>query len=314
MSNMNDSHTKISGTHTFTDGKITGTHTLNWLSACQQLNQLGHPYCVATVIAHAGSVPRSSGAKMVISRTEQFDTLGGGHLEYQVIEHARKVLTQGNAEMGIERFALAADLGQCCGGAVQVLFEYFQTDIPRVVIFGAGHISANLCSILDHLPCHVTVIDSRQEWLDKLASTSVNRQYHTVPQSEISLLPSGSYLVIMTHDHQLDYELCKVALSEQRFAFVGLIGSQGKKQRFLYRLKEDLTDPQWTEQLTCPIGLDTVPGKLPMQVAVSIAGQLIQHFAMDKASEHTEPKESQSALHWQHANEVRKQLREPHHG
>ena len=314
MSNMNDSHTKISGTHTFTDGKITGTHTLDWLSACQQLQQLGHPYCVATVLAHAGSVPRASGAKMVISRTEQFDTLGGGHLEYQVIEHARQTLAQGNGEMGIERFSLAADLGQCCGGAVQVLFEYFQADTPHVVIFGAGHVSANLCSILGHLPCRVTVVDSRQEWLDKLASTGVTRQHHTAPQSQISQLPSDSYLVIMTHDHQLDYDLCKAALSEQRFAFVGLIGSQGKKQRFLYRLKEDLADPQSTDQLTCPIGLEAVPGKLPMQVAVSIAGQLIQRFAMDKASEHSKPKESQLALHWQHANEARKQLREPYHG
>jgi xanthine dehydrogenase accessory factor len=48
-------------------------------------------------------------------------TIGGGHLEFKAIDIARDLL--GAARLDLRRFPLGASLGQCCGGAVTLLFE-----------------------------------------------------------------------------------------------------------------------------------------------------------------------------------------------
>ncbi|EPP24246.1 xanthine dehydrogenase accessory protein XdhC [Vibrio fluvialis] len=279
---------------------------LNWLAACQQLEQRGEAYCIATVVAYVGSVPRTSGAKMVITETAQFDTLGGGNLEFQVIAQAREHLKAKHSDVTIERFSLAADLAQCCGGAVQVMFEYFQTQTPQVVIFGAGHVCQALTRVLSELPCHVKVVDNRAEWLTPLAQLGVETHHCDDPRQAMISLNDNAYLIIMTQDHALDFELTLSALEARRFAFVGLIGSQGKRQRFEFRLKEQLSNPSWIDALTCPIGHPDVQGKLPMQVAVSVAAQLIGLFALQI------PTPSSGDAQWQQANQARKSLKETH--
>lgn len=284
---------------------------MNWLAACQQLEQQGQAYCIATVLAYVGSVPRSSGAKMVISAQSQFDTLGGGNLEYQVIAKARESLAQQLSEPLIERFALSADLGQCCGGAVQVMFEFFQTQTPQVAIFGAGHVCQALTSILSGLPCHVKVIDSRPEWLEPLAQKGIETGLYASPADAIETLGDNTFVLIMTQDHTLDFEITKRTLESQRFAYVGLIGSQGKSQRFRFRLKEQLTDINLLDQLTCPIGHPDVTGKLPMEVAVSVSAQLMKLFQNDKASARADEKQHNEDQ-WRQANYARRNIKESH--
>ncbi|MDV6252307.1 xanthine dehydrogenase accessory protein XdhC [Vibrio sp. EA2] len=289
---------------------------MNWLAACQQLEQQGQAYCIATVLAYVGSVPRSSGAKMVISAQGQFDTLGGGNLEYQVIAKARENLALQHAEPIIERFALSADLGQCCGGAVQVMFEYFQTQTPQVAIFGAGHVCQSLTNILSGLSCHVKVIDSRPEWLAPLAQKGIETKQHANPVEAIKNLKDNTFVLIMTQDHALDFELTQHALESQRFAYVGLIGSQGKSQRFRFRLKEQLTDINLLDQLTCPIGHPDITGKLPMEVAVSVSAQLMNlfkhHHASVPSTDLQLDEKQRNEEQWRQANIVRKNIKENH--
>ncbi|WP_432453774.1 xanthine dehydrogenase accessory protein XdhC [Agarivorans sp. QJM3NY_29] len=281
----------------------------NWLDACQLLKQQQQPFCIATILAEAGSVPRSTGSKMVISSQQQFDTLGGGNLELNVIKHARQQLKLDQQDNQIERFSLAADLAQCCGGAVQVLFEYFLVEQARVYIFGAGHVSHALCQILSQLPYQVTVVDNRQDWLDSIAVIGVSTHYHPQPEQYIDSLPANSYLVILSQDHSLDFKLCLAALQRQDFAFVGLIGSQTKAQRFALKLQEQLSDPSSLAQLCCPIGLSEVSGKLPMQVAVSISAQLIQRLNLQPSEQAMSNRKQQRQQQWQSSNRLRQQLR-----
>ncbi len=80
------------------------------------------PCVLITVAAVAGSAPREAGAKMLVSPASVVGTIGGGHLEFQAIAIARDMLRSGEIAQ-LRRFALGATLGQCCGGAVQLLFE-----------------------------------------------------------------------------------------------------------------------------------------------------------------------------------------------
>ncbi|MFL4468657.1 xanthine dehydrogenase accessory protein XdhC [Tateyamaria armeniaca] len=86
-----------------------------------------HGRVVRVVIAAVhGSAPREVGAAMCVWESGQSGTIGGGALEYELAIAAR-ALTQDTTS----RHALGPDLGQCCGGAVEVLSEVF--DLPRAL-------------------------------------------------------------------------------------------------------------------------------------------------------------------------------------
>nr|WP_256474326.1 xanthine dehydrogenase accessory protein XdhC [Lutimaribacter sp. EGI FJ00013] len=94
-----------------------------------------HGMVARVVIARvAGSSPREVGAAMLIWESGQSGTIGGGALEFQAAQAARKALRTG--EGWLRRHALGPDLGQCCGGAVVVLCDLF--DAARLEAFEGG--------------------------------------------------------------------------------------------------------------------------------------------------------------------------------
>ena len=78
------------------------------------------------IAAHAGSSPREVGASMLVWADGQSGTIGGGALEWEALGRARKMLCD-RGGTGLDRVALGPSLGQCCGGAVTVLTEVFET-------------------------------------------------------------------------------------------------------------------------------------------------------------------------------------------
>ncbi len=79
---------------------------------------------VARVVVAAirGSSPREVGAAMLVWKDGQSGTIGGGTLEFEAAQSARDGAT------GISQHALGPDLGQCCGGAVTLLSEAYDTE------------------------------------------------------------------------------------------------------------------------------------------------------------------------------------------
>lgn len=98
------------------------TSTMNWLSTLAQLQQQKEPAVMVTVVSIAGSTPREVGAKIIVTKTKLFGTIGGGNLEHQATTIAREQF-QINQPQQMRRFPLGAGLGQCCGGLVNLLFE-----------------------------------------------------------------------------------------------------------------------------------------------------------------------------------------------
>lgn len=86
------------------------------------------------IVTSAGSVPRGVGTAMLVWQTGDSGTIGGGALEYQAIARARAALS------GADRFdkvPLGPGLGQCCGGAVQLLTEIW--DAARLGAITGDH-------------------------------------------------------------------------------------------------------------------------------------------------------------------------------
>lgn len=81
---------------------------------------------LVTVTDVRGSAPREAGARLVVRPDGAFSgTIGGGTLEWRAIAEATAELSRGGPR-GIRRsYALGPELGQCCGGRVELLFETF---------------------------------------------------------------------------------------------------------------------------------------------------------------------------------------------
>lgn len=254
----------------------------NWFDALHQCQQQGTAYVIVTVLGAAGSTPRASGTKMVICPEQTYDTIGGGHLEYAVTEHARQLLLTAKHAQHVEHYPLSSKLGQCCGGAVNVLYEVMVEHGQSLLVFGAGHVAHALVPLLAQLPMNIRWIDQRPELFatDKQTPLSNNVQIIVSddPSEQLALAPANSWAVIMTHSHQLDYALVEAALKREDFNYVGMIGSHTKAKRFKTRLTHKLTSLSRLERFVSPIGLLDIPGKRPIEVAVSIAAQLIQRL------------------------------------
>jgi xanthine dehydrogenase accessory factor len=251
---------------------------LDWAEAAAALSQRGEAYVLVTVIGVQGSSPRDRGTKMLVSATGAVDTIGGGHLEYAAINRAREMLVVGDDAQHLEEFPLGAKLGQCCGGRVTLLYECFATTATPVALFGAGHVGRALVEILAHLPLRVRWIDSRLEQFPDEIPAGITRVVAAHPEDEVADLPPGAFVLVMTHQHPLDYAITEAVLRRGDARFIGVIGSETKARRFRMRLERRAFSQGTLDSLHCPIGSSEVPGKRPMEVAVSIAAQIIARY------------------------------------
>jgi xanthine dehydrogenase accessory factor len=150
------------------------------------------------------------------------------------------------------------------GPAPQVgesILEVVGTPVTPLLLFGAGHVGRAIARILPGLPFGLDWHDDR-EGSDRQQMAALARSCEGV-------------VLILTHDHALDYDLTAAALSGPA-RFIGLIGSATKRVRFLRRLAADGFDAASLARLVCPIGLPGIKGKAPDVIAVAVAAQLLQ--------------------------------------
>ena len=248
-------------------------HGGSWAVAAAARERAGEAYVLATVLSAAGSTPREAGAKMVIGGEDSWASVGGGQLEFLVMQRARALLAAGQPGQWVEGMPLAADARQCCGGSVSVLFEVIVPGVADVAVFGAGHVAQALMPILAELGYRLRWIDTRRELLAG-APANVDARWVADPLAEIAALRDGSDVLVLSHDHELDFRLVEALLTDWRWRAVGLIGSRTKARRFRARLARAGLPAATIDRLECPVGAPGIPGKRPMAVAVAIAAVL----------------------------------------
>ena len=249
-----------------------------WLALLADFEARGEPCVLITVADEQGSTPREAGTKMLVGREEQHLTIGGGHLEYRAVDIAREMLAAGTRQPRLERFSLAASLGQCCGGVTTLLFEpQLAQDVP-VIVFGAGHVARALVPLLAGLPCAVRWVDSRAQEFPAVLPAGVEKCLTDEPVDEIARMPAGAYYIVMTHNHPLDLELTDAILARGDHGYFGLIGSKTKWAKFRHRLAARGHGADRLATVRCPLGLPEVQGKLPLEIAIAVAGEVIAHY------------------------------------
>jgi xanthine dehydrogenase accessory factor len=263
--------------------------------------------CVLVTVADVrGSAPRNAGTSMVIAEDGTlYDTIGGGALEWQAIANAKKLLADGQQINNMQKeLILGPDLQQCCGGVVTLDFELFcenqlaevntkkqnqtaENHHTNLLVFGAGHVGKALVGALHRLPFDITWIDNRRDIFPTRVPENVNCQHLPDPVRCLTGLSENTFVVIMTHDHGLDFDIAHEALKSDQTCFVGMIGSTTKKARFLSKFHQKNLPDQQISRLTCPIGIDGINSKKPAAIAAAVTAQLLIEKELVKTGKNT---------------------------
>ncbi len=264
--------------------------TVNWIEhALERLST--ENAVVVSVHATQGSVPRGPGTRMLVFALGEAGTIGGGHLEFQAMAHARRLLA-GQTEQTALRQVLGPSLGQCCGGVVELTMERVDAaDMARLrtllmpprtplALFGGGHVGKALVHTLASLPFAVRWIDSRDEIFPADVPDGVECEHSNPVQAAVADLSPGSRVLIMSFSHAEDLDIVVACLKRLRaqndLPFVGLIGSKTKWATFRHRLEDRGFTAEEIARITCPIGVPGITGKEPEVIAVAVAAQLLQ--------------------------------------
>jgi len=249
-----------------------------FFDALNDLLAAGVPLVAVTVVDTVGSVPQDRGAKMIVTAEGlQFGTVGGGKVETKAIAEAQRMLRGEESETTkFAQWNLQKDVGMTCGGVVKLYFESHNVGRWQLFVFGAGHVANALVNLLVHLDCHVTCVDPRQEWLDKLpGSPKLTRLRSDDMPSVVATIPDGAFVVLMTMGHTTDKPILIEILRTRTFPYLGVIGSDAKANV----LKRDLAEAGLPEEAQraffCPIGLE-IGTNHPYEIAVSIVAQLLK--------------------------------------
>lgn len=243
-----------------------------------------------------GSSPRNSGTFMYVAFKDVWGTIGGGQLEFMVIERARDMLADGVLADHLD-IPLGPEIGQCCGGRVNVSLARMsprdksnacsralaaEEARPHVYVMGAGHVGRAMAMQLQHLPVQCVLVDTREDELAK-NTAEVETRLSAIPEFVIRNAPEGSAFVVLTHDHALDFLLTSEALERSDACYVGMIGSATKRAKFsnwCHEMCDDLT----LENLNCPIGASGSRDKRPSVIASFVVAEIIAELTSEPAA------------------------------
>jgi xanthine dehydrogenase accessory factor len=246
---------------------------LELLDDLNRVRQEQLPAVLCIVVSSAGSTPRKAGSKMIVFKDGSIKgTIGGGAIEYQVIQDALQVIKQGVPVL--KRFELLEDLKMECGGSMEIYLEPIGI-VPKLMIFGGGHIGKALAGYASGLGFHTRIVDQRQDiftgWNPEGVEITVGDYLDVIGKLEFDDL---TYIVIVTPKHEFDEKIL-MACAPRRYVYLGMIGSKRKvaeirkKATELYHINQEIFN-----KIDMPIGIPFA-AETPAEIAISIVAKLI---------------------------------------
>jgi xanthine dehydrogenase accessory factor len=230
--------------------------------------------CLRTqsVIALVARVGKGTGAaaRLLVTADDARGTLGDAAADSAAIGAARERLAAGpgDAKSGsgvIER------------KAATLFIHLVRRPDFSVLVFGNGHVGRALVHVLGATPARVTWVDERADGFPADIPANVAVVATDTPETELRAAPTGSFVVILTHSHALDFGLAVAALARSDWRYVGMIGSMAKRAQLAHELGERGFPPDALARITMPIGSATasIRSKEPGAIAVAVAAEIL---------------------------------------
>ncbi len=251
----------------------------------KKMNELltqNRSFVVCTVVERFGSTPRDIGAKMLVLSDEIYGSIGGGKIEAEVIEHAKKMIEKSIA-VDLKEYSLLDgstdnEEGMICGGKLKVFFELIALN-PKLYVFGAGHIGYEVAHLGKDAGFDVVVWDDRGEYANKdrfpfakVLCVPIKDLFKLIDDKKI-VFDNKSYIVIVTRNHLYDADILgKVIDSDAKY--IGMIGSLKKVSAVFNKLEAQGIPKDLLKKVYSPIGLD-ISAQTPFEIAISIIAEII---------------------------------------
>jgi xanthine dehydrogenase accessory factor len=231
----------------------------------------GQAGALATVVRVSGSTPQAAGARLLLREDgSTVGTIGGGAIEQAVLQALQEVQQRGVAKL--LSWDLGRDLGMCCGGSMDMFLEPIGAT-PRLWLCGAGHVAQPTAALARSVGFEVVVLDERDAWNTPERFPECRRELlDPADVVQRAALGARDWILITTHDHQLDERVLRAALQTPA-RYIGLVGSRRKVYRLLQRivLRQGTLD---TSRLYAPVGLN-LGALTPAEIAVSILAEIV---------------------------------------
>jgi xanthine dehydrogenase accessory factor len=264
------------------------------LAELLQAQESGEPVVLATIIMARGSVPRHSGAKMLVYQNGRTSgTIGGGELEARITNEALQCLADGQTR--VVPYSLV-DPGRgdpgVCGGEVEIYLEPYAPPATLLVI-GCGHVGKAVAALGHWLGYRVLVNDDREE----LASPE------HIPEADVYLpgsvadmlsqlrVHANTFITVLTRNVFVDREILPL-LAGTAAPYIGVIGSRRRWEETKTLLLADGMSQEDLARFHSPVGLE-LNAESPEEIAVSILSEIImmrhggtgERLAEEKAAE-----------------------------
>ena len=161
--------------------------------------------------------------------------------------------------------------------------------LPRcpLVIVGGGHVGHALGNLAAELDFDVWVVDDREQFVTEARFPRAERRIAGTLTEILPTLPitSSTYCLIVTRGHNHDEEAL-YHLVDRGARYVGMIGSMRKIKLIFDDLLAEGVSPKALSRVYAPVGLD-IGSQTVMEIAVSIAAELVAHRNLGIAGHHT---------------------------
>ena len=100
------------------------------------------------------------------------------------------------------------------------------------------------------------------------------------PAGKVRAIPANADVLVLTHSHALDLDICLELIKRDDLAYIGLIGSETKAATFRKRFEQRGHSGAAIARIHCPIGQTgsgtQLSSKHPGVIAVGVAADLIE--------------------------------------
>ena len=244
-----------------------------------RMRQNGLKAALATIIQVRGSASNFQTGKMLVREDGSvLGSVGGGGVEAQVRAAAQQAIADEKSR--VLTFDLTddslTDSGLICGDKLEIFIEPV-LPVPRVVIFGAGHISLQLSKIATVAGFKSWIVDDRPVYANENRFPEADRIFSDSFEDAFRHIrpDHNTYLVIVTRGHKDDESVLRWAVDTDA-RYIGMIGSNKKIQAVARKLQSEGVSKQLLEGVHMPIGLD-IGAIAPEEIAVAIFAEMIHY-------------------------------------